>query len=143
MRLAAAAGMSCTAIVLRVDRAFVPDDVHVTVTGIDEAHPLRVDVRRAAGIVAFVRRDGPAVTVIRLGPGCVCQPVVPPGVHTLDWTYRSDSPWVFSFACQKLAGRVWEFRSSSSNRAVASVVPENPDAGVARNVPAQRSSRPR
>jgi hypothetical protein len=28
----------------------------------------------------------PAVTMIRLGPGWVCQPVVPPGVQTFDWT---------------------------------------------------------
>ena len=46
------------------------------------------------------------VTVIRLCPGCVCQPVVPPGTHTLDCTYKSDNPCVFCRDCQKTAGNV-------------------------------------
>ena len=42
----------------------------------------------------------PAVTVMRLWPGCVCQPVFPPGSQTLLCTYRSDIPFVFCHESQ-------------------------------------------
>src|SRR5205814_7114582 len=38
----------------------------------------------------------PAVMVTRVGPGCVCHPVLPPGCQTLLSTNRSDCPCVFS-----------------------------------------------
>src|SRR5215470_4539692 len=37
----------------------------------------------------------PAVTMIRLWPGWVCHPVLPPGCQTLLCTYTSDDPFVF------------------------------------------------
>jgi len=53
IRLVAAAGMSCTAIV-RVDRrVIVPQHVYMAVARIDESHPLRVEMRRAGGIITF------------------------------------------------------------------------------------------
>ena len=44
--------------------------------------------------------------MMKLGPGCVCQPVVPPGCHVFCWTYRSESPFVWIFSDQD-AGTVW------------------------------------
>src|SRR5207237_3449397 len=35
-----------------------------------------------------------AVTKIRVWPGCVCQPVLPPSCHTLIRTAPSDNPFV-------------------------------------------------
>src|ERR1700691_2323586 len=38
--------------------------------------------------------------MIRLCPGCECQPVLPPGAQTLLCTYTSDSPFVCCSDCQ-------------------------------------------
>src|SRR5713101_4228502 len=82
----------------------------------------------------------PAVTVSRLWPGCECQPVVPPGCQTLLCTYTSDNPFVFCHDNQMLppvgGGTNWLKTSISPNRPKASVVPLNPEAGVARSFPA-------
>src|SRR4051812_29676966 len=71
--------------------------------------------------------------MIRLSPGCVCQPVLPPGCQTLLCTYRSDHPFGF---CQT-GGMLLLWPSSiSAKRPTASVVAANPCAGVARSFPA-------
>jgi hypothetical protein len=41
---------------LRLDVAFVSDDVHVATTTIDKRHPRCVHVRRADGVVPFIMR---------------------------------------------------------------------------------------
>src|SRR5260370_38518998 len=46
----------------------------------------------------------PDVTMIRLWPGCVCQPVLPPGCQTLLCTYRVDGPIVFYIDSQPWPG---------------------------------------
>jgi len=44
----------------RLDRRiFVPQQVHMVAAAIYEAHPLRVDVRRAAWVIPLVTRDRP------------------------------------------------------------------------------------
>src|SRR5262245_57840708 len=82
----------------------------------------------------------PAVTVIRLCPGCVCQPVVPPGAQTLLCTYRSESPCVFWSESQKFpvrrdlkkpSGKSELATSMLPNRPRAMVVLVKPDCGVA------------
>src|SRR5712691_1010783 len=77
--------------------------------------------------------------MIRLAPGCVCQPVLPPGSQTLLCTYTSDNPFDFCNDSQILpfCGRSWlKLKTSiSPNRPTASVVPTNPEAGVARACP--------
>ena len=57
MRRVAPAGMSWTAMVAASTVPLVPDDVHVSATGINERHPLCVDLGLAFGIVTFVVRD--------------------------------------------------------------------------------------
>src|SRR6476620_4500052 len=80
----------------------------------------------------------PAVTKIRLGPGCECQPLVPPfAANVLPTTYASDRPWVLSFSRQRLAGSDCTLSFIGSNGALASVVVVWPDGGVARTVPAK------
>src|SRR5262249_29534168 len=82
----------------------------------------------------------PAVTVMRLCPGSVCQPVVPPGAQTLLWTYRSESPCVFWSESQKFpvrrdlkkpSGKSELATSMLPNRPRAMVVLVKPEAGVA------------
>src|SRR5215472_8324650 len=83
----------------------------------------------------------PAVTVIRLWPGCECQPVVPPGCQVLFSTYKSDNPFVFCNESQTLplfpgcwasgGSTSWLKTSISPNRPRASVFAVNPLAGVA------------
>ena len=88
----------------------------------------------------------PDVTMIRLWPGCVCQPVLATapvtgltGGQTLLCTYRSDSPFVFCNDSQTSpsnpAGRSflegWLKASISPKVPVAMVVALNPVAGVA------------
>src|SRR5690242_11806361 len=71
---------------------------------------------------------------MRLWPGCVCQPVLPPGAQALLWMYKSEGPFVF---CMEIHGRSnpagndWLKVSISANRPIATVTPLNPDAGVA------------
>src|SRR5437588_6875384 len=81
--------------------------------------------------------------MIRLAPGCVCQPVLPPGSQTLLCTYTSDNPFDFCNDSQILpfSGRSWlKFKTSiSPNRPTASVVPTNPEAGVAEACPVYRA----
>src|SRR5262249_54442179 len=70
----------------------------------------------------------------RLGPGCVCQPVVPPGCHVFSRTKRSDAPSVLSSSSH--SGFVdFTFDEISPNLAFAIGVLLKPDAGVARTVP--------
>src|SRR6267142_2440189 len=90
----------------------------------------------------------PDVTMIRLWPGCVCQPVlaIAPVVgstagHTLLCTYRSDGPFVFCNDSQTSPSNPagsslfedWLKASISSKVPVARVVALNPEfVGVAR-----------
>src|SRR3954452_19947026 len=85
--------------------------------------------------------------MIRLWPGCVCHPLLPPGAQTLLCTYTSDNPFVFCHDSQKLlvrfsksaarSGMRWLNTSIPPNRPRASVVLANPEAGVARAFPTQ------
>src|SRR6266478_1656001 len=79
--------------------------------------------------------------MIRLAPGCVCQPVVPPGSQTLFCTYTSDNPSVFFSDSQILPSGVMSVFKTSMlpNRPIATVVPTNPTAGVARAFPVSRA----
>src|SRR5277367_2218627 len=84
----------------------------------------------------------PSVTMIRLWPGWVCQPVLPPGCQTLFWMYRSDGPLV---CCRE--NQTCSFLSSfglcgeeletliSPNRPTASKVLLYPSAVVAEALP--------
>jgi hypothetical protein len=53
IRRTTSAGMSCTTMV-RASSGLHPDVVHMLTAGIDKPHPLRVDMRRAFAIVAFI-----------------------------------------------------------------------------------------
>ena len=74
---------------------------------VDEALARRVDLRRTGRIVALVGQIVPDVTVIRLGPGCACQPDCPPesgpapsgsAASVLRTTWTSVGPFVSSFS---------------------------------------------
>src|SRR5712672_1061821 len=93
----------------------------------------------------------PDVTMIRLWPGCVCQPVLATAPvtgltagQTLLCTYRSDAPFVFcienqtspSFPAGSSFFESWLKTSISPKVPVARVVALNPVAGVAQTFPA-------
>src|SRR5258708_3712235 len=83
--------------------------------------------------------------MIRLCPGCECQPVVPPGCQTLLWRYRSEGPFVFCFETHAFAssfsppvvlGRMMRLETSKAAKVpLAIVVPTNPLGVVAETFP--------
>src|SRR5437773_4583003 len=54
------------------------------------------------GSSARYRVSAPVLTTTRLGPGCECQPKVPPGAILFSKIQISDSPFVLISACQLL-----------------------------------------
>src|SRR5262245_8038276 len=84
---------------------------------------------------------------MRLWPGCVCQPEVPPGTQTLLWTYRSEGPFVFWNDSQRSLWALVDcgkntrlFVSIWSNRPSERVVLVNPEDGVAWTFPARTAA---
>src|SRR6478609_7355026 len=86
----------------------------------------------------------PCVITTRLGPGCVCQPLLPPASHVFCWMYMSVEPFVFNIVSQTVAGfpalgsagtTVWALMSSGPSVDFATVVLVKPAEMVARTLP--------
>src|SRR5438445_7423478 len=82
------------------------------------------------GSFARYRVKEPVLTTTRLGPGCECQPKLPPGAIRFSKIHTSDSPFVLTRACQlPEIARVSE--SMSWNCPTAKMVLTTPFADVA------------
>jgi len=132
---------------LRDNGAFVSQDMNMVATGIDKSHTFCIHSGLALGIVAFIGRDrsrrdnDQAMARVRVPAGAASRV---PGRYSA--RYTSDAPLVFCQEIQALplspsrsgSGRMaWLNTSISPNRPTATVLPTNPEAGVAQTFRAQ------